>query len=106
MDADEDLITRFIRYENMALVIHIFEPELGELQRGEPDSRDTPNELLRVGRMRIELVIARPLDLSLGSERINGCARVKSIQEVGRRGFRGGMRGIIVDEGGEGEVGQ
>ena len=97
MDIDEDFVTRFIWHEDVVFVIRIFESELCKFQRvfsGEPDRSNVFDKLLCVGR--VKCIIVWTLNRGFGSEEIQRCARVKSVQEVGRREFRGSMRGVVV----------
>ena len=51
MYVDEDLVTRFIRYENMILIVRVFESELGKPQcvlGGKPNGGDVFSKLLSV----------------------------------------------------------
>ena len=51
MYVDEDLVAGFIRYENMILIVRIFESELAEPQRvlgSKPNGRDVFSKLLGI----------------------------------------------------------
>ena len=51
MYIDEDLVAGFVRYENMILIVRIFESELGEPQcvlGGKSNGRDVFGKLLGV----------------------------------------------------------
>jgi len=97
MDIDKDFVTRFIWHEDVVFIIRIFESELCKFQcvfSSKPDHSNVFDELLCVGC--IKHIIVWMLNQGFGSEEIQRCARVKSIQEVGRCEFRGSMRGVVV----------